>query len=129
MKNAVSARSERRGWRWSRRSADGEKEEKECEKPDQPGAEEMEVVACGGGNDVDGAVRGAGEEVAAAMAVAFQMPNHWLDCNSVPDLATNGGHGAALPAEDEDARLIVVMAAVDTGMLDGTPVMRAVWMI
>ena len=78
-------------------------------------------MAGGGEDDVDGVAGGAGEEVAAEMAVALHVADHRLDAGAPPDLAANGRRDAALLAGDEDARLVGVVAAVaavDIGALD-----------
>jgi hypothetical protein len=62
VRDTISARSELRF---------REEAEKEREKANQPGGEETEVVAGGGEDDVDRVVCGAGEEVAAEMAVGL----------------------------------------------------------
>ncbi len=78
-------------------------------------------MAGGGGDDVDGAARSAGEEVAAEMAVTLRMADHRLDPGASPDLAADGGRDAALLPGDEDTRLLGVaaaVAAVGMGTLD-----------
>ncbi len=79
-------------------------------------------MAGGGEDEVDGIAGGAGEEVAAEMAVLLHVADYWLDGGSSPELAAYGGRDAALLAGDEEARLVGIVAAiaaVDIGALDG----------
>lgn len=45
----------------------------------------------GGEDEVDGVAGGAGEEVAAEMAVGLHVADYRLDAGTPPDLAANGG--------------------------------------
>lgn len=65
----------------------------------------------GGEDDGDGVARGAGEEVAAEMAVGLHVADHRLDAGTAPDLAADGRRDAALLAGEEDAGLFGVVAA------------------
>jgi hypothetical protein len=52
-------------------------------------------VAGGGEDEVDGVARGAGEEVAAEMALRLQVADDRLDAGAPPDLTADGGRDAA----------------------------------
>src|ERR671913_1146963 len=91
------------------------------QEPGQPGAEQTEVVAGGGEDEVGGVAFCAEEEVAAEMAVALQVADDGLDGAAAPSLAANGRGEAALLARDEHAGAVGIMAAVaaiDIGALD-----------
>ena len=91
------------------------------QEPGEPGAEQAEVVAGGGEDDVGGVALGAEQEVAAEMAVALHVADDGLDGAAASPLAANGGRDAALLAGDEHAGFVGVVAAVaavDIGALD-----------
>ena len=69
-------------------------------------------MAGGGEDDVDGVARGAGQKVAAEMAVLLHVADHRLDAGAPPDLASDGRRDAALLPGDEDALLVGIVAAV-----------------
>ena len=50
-----------------------------AKKPDQPSAEEAEVVADAGEDGVDGITFDAEQEVSAEMAIGFHVADDWLD--------------------------------------------------
>src|SRR3954469_2318651 len=95
--------------------------EQERQEPGQPGAEQTEVVARSGEDEVGRVARNAEQEVAAEAAVTLQVADDRLDGAAATPLAANGRGDAALLAGDEDAGLVGVVAAVaavDIGSLD-----------
>jgi hypothetical protein len=87
-------------------------------------------VAGGDEDEVDGVARGAGEEVAAEMAVRLHVADHRLDAGAPSELTADGGRDAAPLAGEEDAALVgfarpavfgvvAAVAATVRGALDG----------
>ncbi len=99
----------------------GGRTEQGCQEPGQPSAEQTEVVAHGGEDDVRGFALGAEEEVAAEVAVAPHVTDDGLDGVAAAPLATDGRRDAALLAGEDDADVVSVVAtvaAIDIGALD-----------
>src|SRR3954447_12409590 len=90
----------------------GQQAEQARQEPGQPGTEQAEVVARGGEDEVDRIAFRAAQEVAAEMAVAFQVADDGLDGAAAASLAADGGRDAALLAGDDHTGLVGVMAAV-----------------
>src|SRR4051794_26327176 len=98
----------------------GEQAEQERKEAREPGAEQAEVVACGGEDEVGGVALGAEQEVAAEMAIALHVSDDGLDGVAASPFAADGGSDAALLAGEYDAVAVGVVAAiapVDVGAL------------
>ena len=79
----------------------GQQAEQARQEPAQPGAEQAEVVAGGGEDEVDRVAFRAAQEVAAEMAVALQVIDDGLDGAAAPPLAVNGWRDAASLARED----------------------------
>jgi hypothetical protein len=87
-------------------------------------------VAGGGEDEGDCIALGAGEDVAAKMAVRLHLADRRLDAGTPPDLAADGGRHTAPLTREEDAALVgfarpavfgvvAAVAGIDRGALDG----------
>jgi hypothetical protein len=94
--------------------------EQEREKPCQPGAEQAEIVACGGEDEIAGIALGAEQEVAAEVVAALHVANDGLDGVAPAPFAANGGRDAALLASEDDAGPVGIMYPSGGGRLPGS---------